>query len=114
MRAGVGRRRPSSSGGGYRRAAEAVVGRWRLSPGGGGRRRELVLRRDPVRERAGERESIGGGEVRARARGAGARGGFRPSPALSKCEARIELLYRAGLRGVFRSNWALLDSVDPG
>jgi hypothetical protein len=68
------------------------------------------------------RERALGGELRARARdpcwsearGRRAWGGFWLSPALPKCEARIELLYRAGLRGVFRSNWALPDSVDPG
>jgi hypothetical protein len=93
--------------GGQHREAEAEV-----------RRR----RRYPVRERVGEEEaerereraiSGGGSEGRGvrplqeRGAGAGARGRFRSSPVLPRCEARIELLYRAGLRGLFRLSWAV-------
>jgi hypothetical protein len=31
----------------------------------------------------------------------------RPNSALPRCEARFELLYRAGLRGYFGASWAV-------
>jgi hypothetical protein len=37
-----------------------------------------------------------------------ARGGVSwPNSALPRCEARFELLYRAGLRGYFGASWAV-------
>jgi hypothetical protein len=37
----------------------------------------------------------------------GARGVFRTKSALPRCEARFEVLYRAGLRGLFGASWAV-------
>jgi hypothetical protein len=111
---------PVLGGGGRSREAEAGVGRRGPASGGGGQRREaaaLLGRDEPVRsaEVVRERELFGRGENEGsdarplRERGAGWGRGVeaRPSPALPRCEARIELLYGAGLRGIFRSNWAL-------
>jgi hypothetical protein len=53
-----------------------------------------------------ERESLFGREVRMSVRdpaGVGCGAEVRASPALPTCEARIELLYQAGLRTFFRT-----------
>jgi hypothetical protein len=65
----------------------------------------------------GERERyLGGGGMRLGTRdpygSLGAGRGRGASPALPKCKARIKLLYRARLRGIFWSNSALLIRSD--
>jgi hypothetical protein len=75
----------------------------RTSVGGGGSVRE----RDASEAVLGENEASGLGPLRAR--GGCGDGGVvsRGSPTLPSCEARIELLSRARLRGSFQLNWAL-------
>jgi hypothetical protein len=105
--------------GGSREAVADLGRRWRILGAVDelGRRpraaTNLGRRRCPQRE-ASERE-IWVGEVRAQVRdpcgawGAGMGRGedFWASPALPTCEARIELLNRAGLRALLGAKWAL-------
>jgi hypothetical protein len=71
--------------------------------------------REGYEEALGASWDEGGGKMTGRVRDPSGRmvrapdagGIFRANPALPSSEAQIELLYRAGLRGLFRLNWAV-------
>jgi hypothetical protein len=102
----------TTSGGGALDATTDGGGAREASMGGGGARESADLRE---RERR-VREIWGGSEdVRQRPlRGVERGGRFRASPALPTCEARIELLNRAGLRALFGVKWAVPGWAEPG
>jgi hypothetical protein len=103
----------------WRETAAGRGSKRRAASGGGSRRREAAAELGIPAWCSGEMK-VGetgfganegcGAETPA---GVGAQGRIQPSPALPSCEARIELLNRAGLRGIIRVNWAVPTSAGP-